>query len=103
MSRYTLTDTARRDINDIWNYVAADNLTAADRLIDRFFARFRRLADQPLSGAIFPQLAPTIRYCVVGRYVIFYQPHGSGVRIVRVLHGARDFSTLFKDEPIDDL
>ena len=31
MKRYVLTPSAMRDVNDIWNYIASDNLEAADR------------------------------------------------------------------------
>ena len=29
------------------------------------------------------------------RYLIFYRPVGSGIEVVRVLHAARDFPTIF--------
>jgi plasmid stabilization system protein ParE len=30
MKRYVLTPSAKRDINDIWSYIANDNIDAAD-------------------------------------------------------------------------
>jgi plasmid stabilization system protein ParE len=34
MKRYILTPRAKRDVNDIWDYIASDNVEAADRVLD---------------------------------------------------------------------
>jgi plasmid stabilization system protein ParE len=34
MKRYVLTPSAKRDVNDIWDYIANDNIEAADRVLD---------------------------------------------------------------------
>jgi len=36
-------------------------------------------------------------------YLIFYRPIEQGVEIVRVLHGARDMPSVFKDDPQDSV
>ncbi|OYW97824.1 MAG: hypothetical protein B7Z15_22745 [Rhizobiales bacterium 32-66-8] len=41
---------ARADQNAIWLYIAADNMAAADRQIDRLHDAFGRLADYPVAG-----------------------------------------------------
>jgi plasmid stabilization system protein ParE len=33
MKRFILTPRARQDLNDIWDYIANDNIEAADRVI----------------------------------------------------------------------
>ena len=38
--RYRLTLQAEEDVRDIWLYIAADNIEAADKLIDRFTERY---------------------------------------------------------------
>ena len=35
MSRFVLTLRAGQDLDDIWEYIAADNIEAADRVLDR--------------------------------------------------------------------
>jgi toxin ParE1/3/4 len=57
---------AEIDIASIWNYVAADNITAADRLIDRIERSFDMLAEQPLAGRARSDLAPRLRSFPVG-------------------------------------
>ena len=102
MSGYGLTRSAERDITDIWDHVSEDNLDAADRLLDRFYERFRLLAANPHLGPVHPQLDCEIRHAVVGVYVILYEPSNEGVLILRVLHGRRDIPQVFRDEPLDE-
>jgi toxin ParE1/3/4 len=82
---------AEIDIASIWNYVAADNITAADRLIDRIERSFDMLAEQPLAGRARSDLAPRLRSFPVGSYVIFYIPVADGgIEVVRVMSGRQD-------------
>jgi plasmid stabilization system protein ParE len=41
MNRFVLHPGAYADLTDIWEYIAADNLQAADRVIEKFTRRFR--------------------------------------------------------------
>lgn len=85
------TDEAIQDLDDIWDYIAKDNLTAADNLIDQIQRRFSMLAEFPLMGEIQPLLADgTYRRFVDGNYVIYYRPQKDAILIVRILHGSRD-------------
>jgi plasmid stabilization system protein ParE len=34
MKRYVLTPSAKKDVNDIWDYIAGDNIKAAGRVPD---------------------------------------------------------------------
>lgn len=47
-------------------------------------------ATQPLMGAPRPELSPTARILVQGRYIAIYEPRPDGVLIVAVVHGMRD-------------
>ena len=42
--RYRLTAQAETDVREIWVYIGADNVAAADNLVDRFTETFQRLA-----------------------------------------------------------
>jgi len=80
---YRLTRRARRDVIDIWRYIAADNEPAADRFI-------RLLGDVPSAGRSRDEIRPGYRSFPVGEYVIFYRAREPGVHIMHVIHGRRD-------------
>jgi toxin ParE1/3/4 len=50
MGRYFLSSLAESDILAIWEHIAQDNISAADRLIDRFTETFEQIAQFPESG-----------------------------------------------------
>jgi toxin ParE1/3/4 len=85
---------AIRDVDEIWEWIAAENVAAADRLTDRIAAATGRLADFPESGAPRPELGPGARSIIVGRYLILYRVGPDSVDILRVVHGARELGAL---------
>jgi len=65
---------AEIDLFAIWDFIAADNVRAADALIDRIEATFDMLADTPLAGRARSDLTRNLRSFPVGNYIIFYVP-----------------------------
>ena len=91
MKRYTLSEEARRDLKAIWRYVAVDNRTAADRLVQGFDRVFDFLAANPLAGETTTVAnGRTYRIFSRGNYVIYYTLRDSKIVIAHVRHGARD-------------
>jgi toxin ParE1/3/4 len=82
------------DLEEIWLYIADDNIEAAEELLDRFEHVFDRLRESPGIGLARPHLGPNIRSFPVGNYLIFYRPIRGGIEIIRVLSGYRDIDTL---------
>lgn len=99
MSRVFVSERARNDLEEIWHYVATDNVKAADRLLMGIGVRFRVLADSPLLGRARDDLATGFRYFPVDNYLILYRIEADGVGIVRVLHAARRLDDLRGDSP----
>lgn len=96
MRRYRLADAAKDDLSDIHGYISQHNPVAASQLQGRFFDTFGRLGRMPGMGTTMPELGRgDLRAFPVGNYVVFYRPLPNGVDIVRVVHGARDFESLF--------
>ena len=50
MKPFVLTPRAEQDIVDIWEYIAGDNLDAADRVLDALDKALHRLAKNPGIG-----------------------------------------------------
>ena len=96
MKHFRVSPAARADLDDIWFYIAQDDLDAADKFIGAIVSRFPKLAAMPQLGRLREELSPRLRSFPVGRYVLFYRPRKNGIEIVRVLHGARDFPPLFE-------
>ena len=89
MARIIRTKLARADLRDIWLYIAQDSIDAADRFLDRLDRTIRLIAERPALGEPQDRIKQGLRRFVVGRYLIFYESIAGGIRVVRVLHGAR--------------
>ncbi len=100
MARVVTTVLAAQDLDDIWLHIALDNPAAADRVIDRIVAKTWLYADNPLSGRARSELADNVRSFPVETCVVFYEPVPDGIRVVRVLHGARDIEPEFEAHPL---
>ena len=92
MGRVITTVRASQDLDDIWFFIAQDNLPAADALIDTLQQRCEMLAKNPMMGRARSELATDMRSYSIERYIAFYRPHPEGIELVRVLHSARDIA-----------
>lgn len=95
MKRLVFSPLARSDLIDIALYIAEDNPGRAESLIAELEEKARTIAERPASFPLRDELSPGLRSAVHGRYVLFFRDLGSEVRIVRVLHGARDLRRAF--------
>jgi toxin ParE1/3/4 len=86
---------ARRDLIEIWDYIAEDSETRADAFIETVDRKFQTLAKHPGMGRMRDELEAGVRSFPVGKYIIFYCAIPDGVEIVRVLHSARDVEAIF--------
>jgi plasmid stabilization system protein ParE len=50
MKRFVLTPRAKQDLNEIWDYIASDNIEAADRILDALDNAMINLAKSPGIG-----------------------------------------------------
>jgi toxin ParE1/3/4 len=100
MIRYQFTPQAVADLFDIWSFIAEDNPAAADRVEEAVFRACDLLADSPLAGRIRKVLtALPVRFWVVqpySNYLIVYRPENEPLRIIRILHAARDLPTVLR-------
>jgi toxin ParE1/3/4 len=89
---------AEDDLREIVLYVAAERPSAADELADRIEKNLNLLPKRPHLGRVpkEPELARLgYRYLVVENYLIFYKIEAKTVLVHRILHGARDYLSLF--------
>ena len=92
---FAFAEQARHDMDEIWAYIAEDNVVAADGLIDEFHQTTRTLADNPKLGRRREELSDGLRSLHVGNYVILYRLRADSIIVLRILHGARDLPEMF--------
>ncbi len=107
MSRVVLSEAARIDRREITAYTAKRfGIEQARRLRDRFQAVLSTLAETPLIGRTDEDLDPPghrFRYSVVMKsFIIVYEPTDDGIRVARVLHGARNLAAEIDRDAGDD-
>mgnify|MGYP001604054192 CR=1 FL=1 len=88
------TPQANDDLIEIWDRIAKDNLSAADRLLRRIDETCKLLSRQPEMGQSQEQYRAGLRSFTVGNYIIFYHPIRDGIEVYRILHGARQWERL---------
>lgn len=97
MSVVVLSSQAKADLDDIYNFIGHERHSprAADNLLEQIDRKSQLYAGQPELGEARPDLDVGLRIFLVSRYVVAYFPIEDGIEIVRVVHGARDFGSLF--------
>jgi plasmid stabilization system protein ParE len=95
MKRFVLTQRAKQDINDIWAYIADDNIEAADRVLDALENAMVKLAKIPGIGHWREELTDRRhRFFLVYSYLIVYRHETKPLEIIRILHAARDLQSM---------
>jgi plasmid stabilization system protein ParE len=97
MKEYVLSTGAELDLNEIWEYIALDNIRAADRWIGKLFDVFETLARNPGIGHNREDLtAYPILFWPLGAYLILYRDQQEFIEIVAVTQGARDIPSFLR-------
>ena len=87
-----LTRAAQNDLDEAWLYIAADNPDAATRYVDRVIERARELAHTPRTGRVRVPSRPELLSTVILNHIIFYRVHDKEIEVVRIVHGAQDWT-----------
>ena len=91
MSGFVLHPEAYTDLNDIWDYIAADSLDAADRVIEEIYSAIKSLVSFPRRGYRRSELTSRpVRFLPVREYVIAYAAEEKPIVVLAVLHGRRN-------------
>ncbi len=92
--KYKISDEAQRDLFGIGQHIAQDNPARALSFIDEMTAKFRLMAERPLSFPAREEWHSDLRSALHRPYVIVFRVADDRVEIVRVFHGARDIPNL---------
>ena len=94
MVQVVFSQSAIRDLQIIGDYIARDSRKHAARFVADISKRCYKLADAPESAAKRDDIMFDVRLVPFGNYLIFYR-YTDHVRILRVVHGARDLDAVF--------
>jgi toxin ParE1/3/4 len=91
MKKFVLHPEAYVDIDELWDYIAADNIGAADRTREEIYDAIQRLAAFPNQGHKRPDLTTRpLPFQSVRDYLIVYAPEEKPLLVIAVLHGRRN-------------
>ncbi len=88
MMRIRWSPEARRQVGEIWHYIALDDPAAADRMVTRLVAAVEKLAHFPHLGR--PGREGSRELAVAGsHFIVVYRVEGDEIKIGTVVHGAQ--------------
>jgi plasmid stabilization system protein ParE len=104
MSGYAFHPDAFADLDEIWEYIAQDNVDAADRVLADIHSTVTLLAGSPQIGHRRPDLTTrSLRFHVAhGQYLVAYAPDEKPLWVVAVIHGRRNprlMAAILRDRP----
>jgi len=91
MSGFVLHPDAYADLDEIWEFIAADNLSAADGILEEIHQAIGALVPFPQLGHSRPDLTSRpLRFQPVRDFLIAYAPDEKPLLVIAVLHGSRN-------------
>ena len=91
MSAYRLHPDVLSDLDEIWTYIATDNMEAANRVIENILDALDGLSLTPFKGHRRSDLTSRpIRFIRAYDYLIAYDPGEKPLVVLAVLHGRRN-------------
>ena len=101
MAEVILTAKAKRQIQEIAEYIERDSPLYAKRVIHKIIVTVRRLKSFPEMGAVVPEFREQgIRELLVFQYRIFYRINEStqSIHVLAIVHGRRQIDGSFIDD-----
>ena len=93
MATIAWTEEAQRWLEDIFEYIAADNPHAAARTVQGIYERAQVLAEFPDIGQRYHASPPNVRVLLYGHYRIAYLVKDDGnIDVLGVFHGSLDIT-----------
>jgi len=91
MSGFVLHPDALTDVNEIWEFIAADSPGAADRVLEEIHEAIRALVPFPQLGHSRSDLtSQPLRFHPVRDLLIAYAPDEKPLVVLAILHGRRN-------------
>lgn len=88
--RLVVTDTARADLREMYDYIHADNPAAADAFIEDLTDRLFNLAENGITGVSRDWISSGLRAFPYRERCFYFRIVNDALMVVRVLHGRQD-------------
>jgi plasmid stabilization system protein ParE len=96
--RVIWTEYARDGLDEVLSYIAQDSPASARDVLEDFIEATSSLSTLTERGRIVPELQdPRIRELLVHSYRLMYEVRREDVRILALVHQARDFARFARD------
>ncbi len=97
MAEFFYSREARLDLLQIWEFIARDDIDAADRVEHEIEQAINMLAEHPGLGHLRRDLtSKRVRFWPVRSYLVIYDAEAHPLEVVRILSGFRDIAALLK-------
>ena len=93
-----ISNQAVEDLEDIWDYIANDNVKRADAFLDKLYTKCLELSELKGVGRSRDDLLPALKSFPYKKYIIFFYRTELEINISRILHSGRDISRIFGEE-----
>jgi toxin ParE1/3/4 len=104
MSKFVLSEYVEPELAAIWDYIAFDNIDAADRFLEAAYETFHELARMPEMGRI-RQFSPkrlrnlrSFRVAGFRNFLVFYARIPGGIEVFHIIHAARDLQSFWETD-----
>ena len=85
---------AKDDLKQIHDYIAKDSKYYAQNVVQEIVAKSEKLTDFPEIGRAVPEISDqNIRELIVYSYRLIYEISKTGIEILAIIHGRRDFNS----------
>jgi len=102
MARYVINILASRDLNDISEYFASNNVRSGERFFEDFNRKCKQLVSFPQSGKAYESIYPNLKGVPLSGYIVFYRIVEDGIEILRVVSGRRALPSVFQEDQEND-
>ena len=94
---YTITAKAKKDLDDLWFYIAQDKISAADKVENDFLEAFDLIAATPCIGTQRHDLLDIpVRFWIVHSYYVIYNPDTKPLQNLRIISSYQDIKTHYE-------
>ena len=85
---------AKNDLKQIHDYIAKDSKYYAQNVVQEIVTKSEKLTDFPEIGRAVPEISDqNIRELIVYSYRLIYGISETGIEILAIIHGRRDFNS----------